>query len=133
MKDRSDDPSHHERTLLPRSYISLQLEDLYSRYMNGSDAYDRCAGHDTRQLHPSCISCSRLPISQDWLDRMKLVRNRTVPIILPSGMNILADTMFKITVRYTNLGMSQIQYRLVCGVCSFVTPNANMAGYPRKI
>ena len=21
MKDRSDDPSHHERTLLPRSYI----------------------------------------------------------------------------------------------------------------
>ena len=23
MKDRSDDPTHHERTLLPRSYISL--------------------------------------------------------------------------------------------------------------
>ena len=23
MKDRSDDPSYHERTLLPRSYISL--------------------------------------------------------------------------------------------------------------
>ena len=23
MKDRSDDPSHHERTFLPRSYISL--------------------------------------------------------------------------------------------------------------
>ena len=26
MKDRSDDPSHHERTLLPRSYISLQTK-----------------------------------------------------------------------------------------------------------
>ena len=25
MKDRSDDPSHNERTLLPRSYISLQI------------------------------------------------------------------------------------------------------------
>ena len=24
MNDRSDDPSHHERTLLPRSYISFQ-------------------------------------------------------------------------------------------------------------
>ena len=24
MNDRSDDPSHHERTLLPRSYISLR-------------------------------------------------------------------------------------------------------------
>ena len=30
-----------------------------------------------------------LPISQDWLDRMKLVRNRTIPII----------------IGYTNLGM----------------------------
>ena len=27
MKDRSDDPSHHERTLLPRSYISLILHN----------------------------------------------------------------------------------------------------------
>ena len=25
MKDRSDGPSHHERTLLPRSYISLPV------------------------------------------------------------------------------------------------------------
>ena len=25
MKDRSDNPSHHERTLLPRSYISLRV------------------------------------------------------------------------------------------------------------
>ena len=28
MKDRSDDPSHHERTLLPRSYISLLTDDI---------------------------------------------------------------------------------------------------------
>ena len=34
-----------------------------------------------------------LPISQDWLDRMKLVHDRTIPIILPSGKNILADAM----------------------------------------
>ena len=26
IKDRSDDPSHHERTLLPWRYISLQIE-----------------------------------------------------------------------------------------------------------
>ena len=32
-----------------------------------------------------------LPISQDWLGRMKLVHDRTVPIILPSGKDILAD------------------------------------------
>ena len=46
-----------------------------------------------------------LPISQDWLDIMKLVRNRTIPIALPSGKNILADTMFKISIGHTNLGM----------------------------
>ena len=28
MNDQSDDPSHHERTLLPRSYISLQIDWL---------------------------------------------------------------------------------------------------------
>ena len=46
-----------------------------------------------------------LPISQDWLDRMKLVRDRT---ILPSGKDILVDTMFKIIIGYTNLGTRQI-------------------------
>ena len=28
MKDRSDDPSHHERTLLPLSYISLHGKEM---------------------------------------------------------------------------------------------------------
>ena len=32
MKDRSDDPSHHERTLLPRSYISLPGNSLKSKH-----------------------------------------------------------------------------------------------------
>ena len=35
MKDRSDDPSHHERTLLPRSYIQ-QLEKYRIRLSVGS-------------------------------------------------------------------------------------------------
>ena len=36
MKDRSDDPSHHERTLLPRSYISLPfIEQLQTRLIPG--------------------------------------------------------------------------------------------------
>ena len=73
-----------------------------------------------------------LPISQDWLDRMKLVRNRTIPIILPSGKNTLAETMFKIITGYTNLGTRQLQCRLGSRVCIFVTSNANMAGYPTR-
>ena len=49
MKDRSDDPSHHEQTLLPRSYISLLIygmgivQDGYagflSLYVNASLSY----------------------------------------------------------------------------------------------
>ena len=73
-----------------------------------------------------------LPISQDWLDRMKLVHDRTVPIILPSGIDILVDTMFKIIIGYTNLGTRQIQGRLGSWICLFIAPNASMAGYPTK-
>ena len=36
-----------------------EMEDLSSRYMNGSNVYDRC-GHHTRQLHPSCTACRRI-------------------------------------------------------------------------
>ena len=39
-----------------------------------------------------------LSISQDRLDRMKLVHDRTIPIILPSGKNILVNIVFKISV-----------------------------------
>ena len=35
-----------------------EVEDLSSRYMNGSNVYDRC-GQDTRQRHPSCTACRR--------------------------------------------------------------------------
>ena len=50
------------------------------------------------------LPVGRLPISHDRFERMMLVCNHTIPIILPSGKNILADTMFKIIVGYTNLG-----------------------------
>ena len=67
-----------------------------------------------------------LPISQ------KLSRDRTIPIILPSGKDILADTIIKITIGYTNLGTRQIQCRLGSKVCLFIALNASMAGYPTK-
>ena len=73
-----------------------------------------------------------LPLSQDWLVRMKLVHDRTVPIILPSGEDILVDAMFKIIVGYTNLVTRQIQGRLGSCICLFIAPNASMAGYQTK-
>ena len=44
-----------------------------------------------------------LPISQVWLDRMKLVRDSTISVILPSGKNILVNMVFKVCVGYSNL------------------------------
>ena len=35
MKDQSDDPSHHEQTLLPRSYISLLFTNEARGWING--------------------------------------------------------------------------------------------------
>ena len=32
-----------------------EMEDPFSRCMNGSDEYDRC-GHEARQLYPSCTA-----------------------------------------------------------------------------
>ena len=71
-----------------------------------------------------------LPISQERLDRMKLVRDDTVPIILPSGKNILVNMVYEISVGYTNLHTGHIQSRPRSRVCLIIAPNANMAGYP---
>ena len=38
------------------------------------------------------------------IDRMKLVRDLTISIILPSGKNILVNFMLKTIIRYTKLG-----------------------------
>ena len=39
-----------------------------------------------------------LRISQDELDRMKLVFDGTIPIMLPSEKNILVNMVFKVSV-----------------------------------
>ena len=43
------------------------------------------------------------PVGRQPTPRMKLVRDRTIPVILPSGKNKHVDTMFKIIKGYTNL------------------------------
>ena len=67
-----------------------KVEDISSRYMNGSNVYDRCGTTQDNFMLPA-PPVGGLPISQDWLDRMKLVHDCTIPIILPIGKDILAD------------------------------------------
>ena len=90
MKDRSDDPSHHERMLLPRSYISLlvRLEpeprckswtyQLMSDYLaiapiiNPSSSLQLYIKERSRspvvKTSTCCAICLRI-ISIGWLDR----------------------------------------------------------------
>ena len=53
MKDRSDDPSHHERTPLPRSYISL----LYLTVVQSttSQSVSTIIGWGRFGYHPFCV------------------------------------------------------------------------------
>ena len=52
------------------------------------------AGTTQDNFFPPAPPVGELPISQDWLDRMNLVHDHT-PVIMLSGKNILAETMFK--------------------------------------
>ena len=67
-----------------------QVENPSLGCMNVSNVYDRCSTTQDNFILPA-PPVGGLPISQDWLDRMKLVHDHTVPIILPSGKDILAD------------------------------------------
>ena len=49
MKDRSDDPSHHERTLLPRSYTSLPA--MFSDSVVGLWLYNKMVVSVTVIIH----------------------------------------------------------------------------------
>ena len=53
MKDRSDDPSHHERTLLPRSYLSLSL-DLINLFTERSKT-DICGRYHYPSICSKCL------------------------------------------------------------------------------
>ena len=66
MKDRSDDPSHHERTLLPRSYISLTLAGTRNNSMK--DRSDDPSHHERTLLPRSYIS---LPLAGTRNSSMK--------------------------------------------------------------
>ena len=50
MKDRSDGPSHHERTLLPRSYISLlpEISSFITREIDSVGNEDKLKIHQSQ-------------------------------------------------------------------------------------
>ena len=106
-----------------------EVEDVSSRYMKGQICVTNAVTTQNNFILPA-PPVRGLSISQDLHDRMKLNRNHTIPFILPNGNNMLADTMFKLSIGYTSPDTRQIQSRLGSIVCLFITPNANMAGYP---
>ena len=82
MKDRSDDPSHHERTLLPRSYILLPtpvvehwLEQEIAQWVHTmKDRSDDPSHHERTLLPRSYVS------QQTQCDRTTVKQIRTVSV-----------------------------------------------------
>ena len=60
----------------------ILLQDIWMRQMSMTDA-----GTTQDNFIVSAPPVGRMPSSRDWLDRMKLVSARTIPIILPSRKN----------------------------------------------
>ena len=60
MKDRSDDPSHHERMLIPRSYISL----LAASGPPLRSDYPCCVCGVNEQLGLGCVASVTLRVSR---------------------------------------------------------------------
>ena len=70
MKDRSDHPSHHERTLLPLSYISLLIE--MCAWTTKTAVVRRCKGSGTDSLKwPLGESCAVCLV--DWTNVWQIV------------------------------------------------------------
>ena len=96
MKDRSDDPLHHERTLLPQSYISLpSTTDVYFSVMTnlGLCTFSSRTPMEEIEEVDSSISFSfsvRFSLSNDVCgDFASLSRSRSFsrsPLTLPDGL-----------------------------------------------
>ena len=73
MKDRSDDPSHHERTLLPRSYISIlsygRLPNIFSQTYIAMEVF-YLTTHSTHFIYGYMAS-------DIWLRTILIVRKET--------------------------------------------------------
>ena len=65
MKDRSDNPSHHERMLLPRSYISLQRRN-YKKNLANKETFNKIKTNDSLKRK---LEVKR---TQAWRTRVKL-------------------------------------------------------------
>ena len=81
MKDRSDDPLHHERTLLPRSYISLP----HKKWMSPSSIRQQTAMFKMANyfLQMAAVICCRLFVSKsNTVTNISLVATLAIPALL---------------------------------------------------
>ena len=88
MKDRSDDPSHHERTLLPQRYISLPpvlehwLEWEIGQWVHPMKDRSDDPSHHELHLAPICNKRnSRQPVSSVWSAQSMTLSQTLLPSI----------------------------------------------------
>ena len=134
MKDRPDDPSHHERTLLPRSYISLlilwyyELFYLFQEHI-GFMRFCTCWSKARRSIQntgktPVCWNESQWRTSRTGRHpeyyrptpgRIQIWHQGWVGVVLktirmfcvPHGIILVLQIILKITVVYSGCGLRE--------------------------
>ena len=92
IKDRSDDPSHHERTLLPRSYISLPIKSEHDLSLN-SPLFAEAMNALLNPILPCCTkSFLQIKSTDENVAAKRFKCNKM--------MSNLWDSRYQITIRF---------------------------------
>ena len=109
MKDRSDDQSHHERTLLPWSYISLWLEQEIAQWVHHEGSIRRpiapWANAPTMELHLALTGTRNSSMGPPW--RIDPTTNRT-----------MSERCYDGATSRCSLQWVRVRVRACCGVAT---------------
>ena len=102
MKDRSDDTSHHERTLLPGSYISL-LGELKSSLLSYNLVWMCVSFYICMQRMGYLTDCMPPGVFIWWVNQCKLI-----PLLLARIRTLVVARIRTLVYRKVKLCFSQI-------------------------
>ena len=96
MKDRSDDPSHHERTLLPRSYISLHARRSTRAHTARLTLQVLADAHTPSWKGPSPTERHQFQVVQHHEQALQGEWQRLPPVSDPEADSVRAPTLFSV-------------------------------------
>ena len=103
-KDRSNDPLHHERTLLPQSYISFLCKQPHWTLLGADQRFQHFHKRTNRTLGGEGVNTQRMPFTN----------HENVDIYFQSTANIACHQNKSSTVSHGRLCWCQSRFRFTC-------------------